>query len=505
MGIRRLVCGRDPKQDGRRLAAAVAISLMAPLAFGDSEAETLGVFERQIDMLTRSLEHFREENERLRGDVREAKERIRALESDRPEEILRRAGDPAFREQAELLNRALQRAREEADRTREEIDSLRRREAESTAEKDSLRNRVRVLETAVLTESNRLATARNEIDLLVRRAESARDDAAALRVELERLRDRARQDRLARMAHSNETAAAQGRVEDAVARLKQALEESEAVRLDNERLRNLVSVMSEELAAEGKLQTAIEQLERNQASLREENDRLRRESEAGASPAQAAERPREIAEPPRASGAPAALAAPAAGSAPGGLFQRERTEPVRRGNALLGEGRIDAAEDLFREALADDPQDFDAQLGLSSCLYMRGDLPQASASAEDLASVRPDDPNLLGLRGLIAWRQGRLGRARQLLSRALEGDPSSARFHNYLGVVHYASGRTRDAEESFVRAIEIDSELEEAYFNLAVLFANSDAAGLNQARSFYEHAIQLGRSRHHELEKILYR
>ncbi len=175
-----------------------------------------------------------------------------------------------------------------------------------------------------------------------------------------------------------------------------------------------------------------------------------------------------------------------------------------RGEVMLHLGEFAEAERLFRQVLAAETDHLDARIGLATIPYQRGQMALARREFQVLATDAPDNEEVMGMLGLIAWRQGRLKDAEEILVKALQRHPRSARLRNYMGVVWYAQGEYDRAERELLHAIELDDELDEALFNLAVLLCTPEKASLNEARIFYERALQLGRERHAQLERILY-
>lgn len=175
-----------------------------------------------------------------------------------------------------------------------------------------------------------------------------------------------------------------------------------------------------------------------------------------------------------------------------------------QGEVLMQERDLAGAERLFIAVIELEPDHMGARVGLATVYYLRGELVQALRAFDSLAREAPAHEEVLGMLGLIAWQQGRLQDATDILRQALDHFPLSGRLHNYLGVVWHAQGEYDRAEHEFLRAVELDNELEEAFFNLAVLLCLPQKASVDEARLFYERALQLGRDRHPQLERILY-
>jgi hypothetical protein len=95
-------------------------------------------------------------------------------------------------------------------------------------------------------------------------------------------------------------------------------------------------------------------------------------------------------------------------------------------------GHLDEAEQLYRRALAIDPQNAD-------CLH---------------------------LLGMIAFQSGQLTRAAALIRQAIELHPAAASYHSNLGNVLQAEGNLDEAEACYRRALELKPGQAEVHLNL---------------------------------------
>ena len=90
-----------------------------------------------------------------------------------------------------------------------------------------------------------------------------------------------------------------------------------------------------------------------------------------------------------------------------------------------------------------------------------------------------------------------------MLERAIKRDPKDAQLHNYLGITFYAQGKQSRAMDEFEKAVELNPNLAEAHFNLAVILATDNRPQLDQARQHYQSSLQLGNARDEKMEGIL--
>ena len=131
------------------------------------------------------------------------------------------------------------------------------------------------------------------------------------------------------------------------------------------------------------------------------------------------------------------------------------TGHVERGVTLVEAGRQSEAEREFRAALARDPANGDALMGLSRCLIETDDA--------DLAIAEID-------RGIAHVKGG-------------------SRLHMLRGLLHQKKGRFADAFRGLRQAIELDPRDPIGYFNMGVLLLKAERDVL--AIAFFEQAARL--------------
>jgi Flp pilus assembly protein TadD len=176
---------------------------------------------------------------------------------------------------------------------------------------------------------------------------------------------------------------------------------------------------------------------------------------------------------------------------------------IAQGNTLLRENKIDEAEKAFNEALAISPELVGARVGLAACRYTRADFDGAKDVLQQVLREDSRDAQALGLRGLISWREGDLSAATADLQKAVRQDPTDSQLQNYLGIVLFERKRQEPALEALRKAVELDAQNGEAHFNLSVVLASGDRSNLDEARTHYERALQLGSARDEAMDKIL--
>lgn len=105
-----------------------------------------------------------------------------------------------------------------------------------------------------------------------------------------------------------------------------------------------------------------------------------------------------------------------------------------------------------------------------------------------LASV-PNQTDALHLRGLIAFRRGRVAEAAAMMERALRTGPSKALHHRNLSEVYRQLSRLDEATQSARRAMALDARDPLGWFNLAM--AEYDRLRIDDAIAAARHALAL--------------
>lgn len=187
------------------------------------------------------------------------------------------------------------------------------------------------------------------------------------------------------------------------------------------------------------------------------------------------------------------------------------------------DGRDPIAEDHYRRSVEIDPTLAEARLNLARVLYKRGDFAEAEKVVREVIAAKPAGilPHAHDLLGKIYHAQARFDVAEAEYRKAIELDPTSAGLENDLAILLGNLGRADEAirildgilskkpdgraltnrgnaraaradlagaEEDYRKASEVDPELPEPAFNLAVLaeIRGDDA----RAASLYRTAVQ---------------
>jgi predicted O-linked N-acetylglucosamine transferase (SPINDLY family) len=136
---------------------------------------------------------------------------------------------------------------------------------------------------------------------------------------------------------------------------------------------------------------------------------------------------------------------------------------VRTGHELLDGGSAEKASECFREALAFDPDCFDAAHLLGIVAAREGRLKQALDWFDRTLLVDPGNSQAHNNRANVLKEMRRHDEALSGYGHALAIDPESAETHNNCGAALYELGRFDEALASHEHAIELSPDVAEAH------------------------------------------
>ena len=129
-------------------------------------------------------------------------------------------------------------------------------------------------------------------------------------------------------------------------------------------------------------------------------------------------------------------------------------------------GRLEEAEALYRQVLAEDPGNADA-LHLAGVLaFQTGRPAEGLARIEAAIRIHPRVAPYHNNLGIILTRLGQPEQARECFQRALALDPGYAEAHNNLGDVLHGQGQLEQAAASYREALRLKPDYAEAHNNL---------------------------------------
>jgi tetratricopeptide (TPR) repeat protein len=140
------------------------------------------------------------------------------------------------------------------------------------------------------------------------------------------------------------------------------------------------------------------------------------------------------------------------------------------GNALGELGRPDEAVACFREALRQRPDSADGHNNLANAFKILGKLVEAEASCRQALRLRPGFADAHGNLATVLQEQDRLDEAAACYREALRLRPDFADAHANLGNLFGAQGRLAEAEACFHQALRCQPDHADAHFHLGLLW-----------------------------------
>ena len=172
---------------------------------------------------------------------------------------------------------------------------------------------------------------------------------------------------------------------------------------------------------------------------------------------------------------------------------RNPKELVEQGASLGQQGRSAEAEELFRAALAIEPDYAAAHSNLGNALQALGHLDEAIVSYRRALELMPDSPGIHANLGVALRAQHKLDAAATAFQRAIELAPDSVMLHGVLGSVLEGLGRFTEASACYQRVLELrpnDADAQIQFRRLLELGRLLDSAGqTNSAIDTYRTVI----------------
>lgn len=162
---------------------------------------------------------------------------------------------------------------------------------------------------------------------------------------------------------------------------------------------------------------------------------------------------------------------------------------VDRGAALHRRGAIAAAESLYEQALAEDPENATALHLAGLAAHQRGHHARAVDMIERAIAITGSEPAFHCNLGVVLKAMGAFERAVASYDRAIALDPGYAQALDYRGNALLALGRRRDALLSYDRAIALRPDVPGPHFNRGALLRAAHRA--KEALDSYDRAVAL--------------
>jgi uncharacterized protein (AIM24 family) len=97
-------------------------------------------------------------------------------------------------------------------------------------------------------------------------------------------------------------------------------------------------------------------------------------------------------------------------------------------------------------------------------------LEEAERQLEEAYLLRPRDPRVLNLLGLVYFRGEKLDKAEEVYRKLIAESPDAHTLHYNLGIICFKLGRLQDAESSFLKALELTHENPKIHFYLGSIY-----------------------------------
>jgi type IV pilus assembly protein PilF len=151
--------------------------------------------------------------------------------------------------------------------------------------------------------------------------------------------------------------------------------------------------------------------------------------------------------------------------------RKRATNRLRLAVLYFGDGKMTIALDEVKQAIAADPNWFEAY-NMRGLVYMRmGDFALSSASFQRALAINPGSAEVKHNYAVLLCKNSRTEDALKLFTSTLE-TPGYGRRANTLveqGVCQMSNGMRQEAESSFMRSYELDAANPVAGYNLALL------------------------------------
>lgn len=140
--------------------------------------------------------------------------------------------------------------------------------------------------------------------------------------------------------------------------------------------------------------------------------------------------------------------------------------PLEEAVELHKRGKLNPARKIYREVIAKQPANADAQELLGLAAAELGDYPEAIRALGRAAALNPASFNALFNLGMAQRRSNLVADAEASFRRALAIQPKQPDVHFQLGTVLAQQGRLAEAAASYRATIEINPRHADAYYNL---------------------------------------
>ena len=110
--------------------------------------------------------------------------------------------------------------------------------------------------------------------------------------------------------------------------------------------------------------------------------------------------------------------------------------------------------------------------------FQQGRYAEARRELESAQKMRPDDPEVLNLLGLVYFKMGSFSEAEVIYRRLATENPSVFILHSNLGLILFKQGKIDEAESFLLRAVELRPNYAKSHLYLGLLYKQKKKLGL---------------------------
>ena len=123
------------------------------------------------------------------------------------------------------------------------------------------------------------------------------------------------------------------------------------------------------------------------------------------------------------------------------------------GNRPAGAQAPDAREAEFKAALARNPDDVEAHLGLTRVYLSRQEMMAVWKETQAVLAKSPDNPRALSYQSLVRLAMGQADMALEMLKRSIKADPDQLESYIHLSLVYSRMGRPKESDGAIAEAL----------------------------------------------------
>ncbi len=151
--------------------------------------------------------------------------------------------------------------------------------------------------------------------------------------------------------------------------------------------------------------------------------------------------------------------------------------------------RIEVVTGLFKKAIREDPQFWEAYYNLGIVYFNSGKLEQALAQFSKVIQALPNFSKPYFGRGLIYYKKGQFNLALADFKKVVELNPNDYKAFYYQGIIYRRLKKFKEAEKALNEAKKINPDYAPAYYEIGNVYY--DQAKYRKAIEYYRNATEL--------------